>query len=232
MTKYLPGKDADDTDEKKREHESKWLSHRSIILSLRTGIEVESSTISLQHRHELPISEQVDTHVTKANHSKLNQKWHAASTTTFRNSKDIPSESIVRDRSRSSMNLITLLLLTAVGMLIFGCAKLAQLLFGVRVEQAAAVLGVVAVILLVLQYRSARKGGFPRCFSNRCGSEDYKWLGFAKALGLADYGSAFECKCGDRYVERGNEFLRVGNGGKLEKYKVRRHVLGRWHDPH
>jgi hypothetical protein len=101
-------------------------------------------------------------------------------------------------------------------------------LFGTSAWAATLMAGIVLLVLLAIEKWRVVKFRLPKCENGVCSAKDYKSLGHAKKLGVAERGFVLECRCGKRYLLRGSEFLRVDSEGKLTRYMVQKSIWSPW----
>jgi len=89
-----------------------------------------------------------------------------------------------------------------------------------------------AAALVLAGYVYQRRRSVPKCENGICGIDDYEWTGFAKDLGVADYGDVRKCRCGRRYLWTSDKFSIITDDGRLKPYKLRvkRHWFYTWVD--
>lgn len=62
----------------------------------------------------------------------------------------------------------------------------------------------------------------PLCQNGKCRAIDYEFLG------MRDDGAELQCKCGDRYLAKGNRFFVFETDGSLRTYMRRAHSFAHW----
>jgi hypothetical protein len=68
----------------------------------------------------------------------------------------------------------------------------------------------------------------PRCEQGVCRPRDYVVVGVAGDLGIPGHETVLQCRCGRRYLRRGNRFLSVNERNYLEKYMIKLAWYSRW----
>jgi hypothetical protein len=68
----------------------------------------------------------------------------------------------------------------------------------------------------------------PACHKGLCRPRDYTIVGLAGDLGIPGDEPVLQCRCGRRYLRRGNQFLSVNERNYLEKYMVKVNWYSRW----
>ncbi|MGA2177623.1 MAG: hypothetical protein ABSH38_21825 [Verrucomicrobiota bacterium] len=68
----------------------------------------------------------------------------------------------------------------------------------------------------------------PICENRVCGPRDYTVVGLAGDFGIPGHEPVLQCRCGRRYLRRGNQFLSVNERNYLEKYMIKPTWYSRW----
>lgn len=68
----------------------------------------------------------------------------------------------------------------------------------------------------------------PTCENRVCRARDYAIVGVAGDFGIPGHEPVVQCRCGCRYLRRGNQFLAVNERNFLEKYMVKEAWYSKW----
>jgi len=103
---------------------------------------------------------------------------------------------------------------------LFGLTALINWLTGLSPIAIFFALGGIACWVVFVISRRAMKAMLPRCAQGRC-----DWQAYASKEETID-GKHFECRCGNRYLLHGNDFMRIESSGATTPFMTWRR--GRW----